>query len=82
MWASYASDQFVGAAATWLESYLPQNQRLVWSDFVAAVQVRFCRNQHQILVRRLLHITQETMVEDYVTRFSQLMDQITAYELT
>jgi hypothetical protein len=38
-------------------------------------------NQHQILVRRLLHITQTTTVEDYVYRFSHLMDQMTAYKV-
>lgn len=80
MWASYASDHFVGAAATWLESYLQQHHRPVWSEFVAAVLARFSRNQHQILVRRLIHITQTTTVEDYVARFSELMDQIDAYD--
>jgi hypothetical protein len=45
------------------------------------VLTRFGRNQHQILVRRLLHITQTTTVEDYVRRFFQLMDQIAAYEV-
>uniref|UniRef100_A0ACD5WWR9 Uncharacterized protein n=1 Tax=Avena sativa TaxID=4498 RepID=A0ACD5WWR9_AVESA len=79
-WASYASDHFVGAAATWLESYLQQHQRPLWTEFVAAVLARFSRNQHQILVRRLIHIKQITTVEDYVSHFSELMDQIAAYE--
>jgi hypothetical protein len=82
MWACYASDQFVGPAATWLESYLQQHPRSTWSEFVDAVQTRFSRNQHQILVRQLLHIRQETPVEDYVARFSALMDQIAVYEPT
>jgi len=80
MWASYASDHFVGAAATWLESHLQEHPRPVWSEFVAAILARFCRNQHQVLVRRLIHITQTTSVEDYVSRFSTLMDQIAVYE--
>ena len=40
----------------------------------------FLTNQHQILVRRLFHISQTTSVEDYIQRFSELVDQITAYE--
>jgi hypothetical protein len=31
-------------------------------------------------VRRLIHISQTTIVEDYVAQFSALMDQIAAYE--
>jgi hypothetical protein len=80
-WISTASDQFVGAAATWLESFLHQHHQPSWSDLVAAVMTRFCRNQHPVLVRRLIHISQTSSVEDYVTRFAELMDQITAYEV-
>uniref|UniRef100_A0ACD5VZF2 Uncharacterized protein n=1 Tax=Avena sativa TaxID=4498 RepID=A0ACD5VZF2_AVESA len=80
MWATYASEQFIGAAATWLESYLQLHRRPNWSNFVAAVMARFSRNQHQILARRLIHITQDSTVEDYVSRFSALMDHIAAYE--
>jgi hypothetical protein len=81
LWVSSASDQFVGAAATWLESYLHQHRQSVWTDFVAAVLARFFRNQYAIVVRRLIHIGKITTVEDYVSRFSALMDQISAYEL-
>ena len=41
---------------------------------------RFGRNQHQILVWCMFHITQETNVEDYVHQFAKLVDQIAAYE--
>jgi hypothetical protein len=80
LWASYSSGQFTGAAATWLESFLQQHPSATWAEFSSAVLNRFSRNQHQILVRRLFHISQETTVEDYVDRFSDLMDQIAAYE--
>jgi hypothetical protein len=42
---------------------------------------RFCHNQHVILARRLIHISQTTTVVDYVSQFSALMDRIAAYEL-
>jgi hypothetical protein len=76
----YASSLFIGAAAVWLESYLPKSPHATWAEFTLAVQTRFCRNQHQILVRRMFHICQTTTVEDYVRRFVELLDQITAFE--
>uniref|UniRef100_A0ACD5WIN7 Uncharacterized protein n=1 Tax=Avena sativa TaxID=4498 RepID=A0ACD5WIN7_AVESA len=78
--ASYASSLFVGDAATWLESFLPKSPHPTWIEFSSAVQTRFCRNQHQILVRRMFHICQTTTVQDYVERFTQLLDQISAFE--
>lgn len=48
---SAASSLFVGAAATWLESYLQHDQNSRWSEFVEAVLTRFSRNQHTILAR-------------------------------
>jgi hypothetical protein len=40
---------------------------------------RFGRDQHQILIRRMFHIHQESTVLDYVERFSALIDQLKAY---
>lgn len=77
---SYGSSQFTGAAATWLESFLTKTSQAEWADFVQAVQARFMRNQHQVLLRRLYHISQTCTVEDYVQRFSDLVDQISAYD--
>jgi hypothetical protein len=81
LWVSYASSLFIGDAATWLEAYLHQNPRPPWTKFVAAVITHFGRNQHQVLVCRMFHISQTSTVADYVHRFAQLMDQIAAYEL-
>jgi hypothetical protein len=38
------------------------------------------RNQHQVLLRCLYRISQTDSVEDYVHRFSDLVDQISAYD--
>jgi hypothetical protein len=57
LWVSYASSLFIHNAATWLEAYLHQNPWPPWSEFVAVVMTRFGRNQHQILVLRLFHIS-------------------------
>jgi hypothetical protein len=66
LWPSYASSLFVADAATWLEAYLHQTPQPTWSGFVAAVLTHFGRNQHQVLVRRLFHISQTSTVADYV----------------
>lgn len=80
LWVSYASSLFIGDAANWLKSYLQQTSKPIWADFAAAVMTRFSRNQHQILLRRLFHISQTTTVEDYVRCFAQLVDHIASYE--
>lgn len=38
------------------------------------------RNQHQLLLRRLFRISQTSTVEEYVQSFSDLVDQISAYD--
>jgi hypothetical protein len=79
-WISYASSQFVGAAATWLEAFLTKCPQATWAEFVQAVQARFMRNQYQVLLRRLYRISQTSTVEEYVQQFSDPVDQISAYE--
>ena len=74
-WVSYLTLQFAGAAATWLEAFLSKKPSASWEEFVQAVQGRFLRNQHQVLLRRLLHLTQMGSVEEYVKQFSELVDQ-------
>lgn len=79
LWITYSTNQFTGVATTWLEAYPNKFPKSTWSEFVKAVQARFMRNQHQILLRRLYHIQQTGSVEDYVQRFSDLIDIISAY---
>ena len=40
----------------------------------------FGKNHHELLIRHLFHIKQLTTVADYIERFSELVDQLTAYE--
>jgi len=41
---------------------------------------RFGRNEHESPLRQLFHIKQTTSVVDYVDRFTQLVDQLVAYD--
>jgi len=43
------------------------------------VRDRFDRDQHELLVCKLLHIRHTTTVFDYVARFTSLTDQLIAY---
>ncbi|XP_073360196.1 uncharacterized protein [Aegilops tauschii subsp. strangulata] len=79
-WLSLVTAQFEGAAARWLESIQRRMPNSSWSELCEALQNRFGRNQHQTLLRRLFRIAQTTIVEDYVERFAELCDQLTAYE--
>ena len=54
--------------------------RTSWTEFAVAVVHRFGRNQHQSLVRKLYRLKQIGTVENYIMQFSELMDQLVAYE--
>lgn len=57
LWISYATAQFEGAAARWLESVKRRALRVTWAEFCELLQNRFGSNQHQALIRCLFHIT-------------------------
>jgi hypothetical protein len=43
------------------------------------IRDRFGKNQHELLIRQLFHIRQNSTVTEYVERFFQLIDQLHAY---
>nr|XP_020161515.1 uncharacterized protein LOC109746825 [Aegilops tauschii subsp. strangulata] len=79
-WISLATSQFEGAVARWLESVQRKSPNISWSEFCCSLQSRFDRNQHQTLLRQLFRIAQTSTVADYVDRFADLYDQLSAYE--
>ena len=72
--------QFEGSATHWLSSVQQKFIRSSWDEFCAAVLACFGRNQHQTLVRKMYRLRQTWFVEEYINQFSELMDQLTAYE--
>jgi len=50
-----------------------------WEQFCEMVSERFDRDQHELLLRKLYSIKQTSSVTDYVTTFTTLVDQLTAY---
>jgi hypothetical protein len=81
MWITIATMQFDGAAARWLQSIQHKLPHTPWEEFCSWTVTRFGRNQHQTLLRQLYHIHQSSSVVDYVDRFAELIDQLTAYEI-
>ncbi|CAO2169428.1 unnamed protein product [Urochloa humidicola] len=79
-WVKLSSMHLTEAAARWLQSVESKVKTSSWSEFGKMVLERFGRDQHEILVRQLLHIKQSSSVKDYIDRFSALIDQLAAYE--
>jgi hypothetical protein len=82
MWTQYASARFDGAAARWLEAARRRIPRATWAEFCQHLHTRFGRNQHCSLARRMIQIAQTSSVTEYVERFCELYDQLTAYEVS
>ena len=79
-WISLATALFEGTAARWLESVRRRVPNISWDEFCRLLQSRFGRNLHQTILRKFFNIQQTGTVEDYVDRFSELFDQLSAYE--
>jgi hypothetical protein len=70
------------AAGRWLQSVEPHLPSLLWVQFCHLVQDRFGREQHELVIRKLFHIRQTSTVQDYIDRFSELVDLLVTYEHT
>lgn len=46
---------------------------------VTFLHQRFSRDQHELLIRQLYHIKQLSTVQDYIERFTELVEQLKAY---
>lgn len=74
--------QFTGPAKRWVQSITAKLKTMKWPEFCHALHTRFDRDQHELLLRQLNRIRQTSFVQDYVDRFSELVDQLTAYDST
>lgn len=79
MWVSIASMYLEGLAACWYESIDNTPATASWTAFCQALHIRFDRDQHESLIRQMFQIKQTTTVQDYVDRFTKLLDQLKAY---
>jgi len=51
-----------------------------WKEFCSLLLERFGTDEHDTLIRKLLHIQQTGTVTEYITKFTKLIDQLTAFE--
>lgn len=79
MWIQVATMPFDDAAARWFQSVEHRLKYASWSEFSKALLDRFGRDQMELLIRQLFHMRQTSSVSEYVDRFAQLIDQLTAY---
>lgn len=57
-----------------------QLDHMSWEHFCALITKIFAKNQHQMLLRQLFHIRQSSSMSVYIDEFSQLVDQLNAYQ--
>jgi hypothetical protein len=51
-----------------------------WEEFCSLIHYRFGRDQHEALICQMFHIRQSGSVAEFVQQFSELVDQLAAYE--
>lgn len=52
---------------------------VTWEKFCQWLHDRFDRDQHELLIRQLFNVRQQTTVSAYIATFSELVDQLTTY---
>jgi hypothetical protein len=70
---------FTGAAKRWLQSIEPLLATSDWKTFCSMIHERFSRDQHELLLRQLFNVRQTGSVSEYVDKFTELIDQLKAY---
>lgn len=79
IWIKVATMHFSGRAARCVQSLECKLVNLTWHEFCVLLKDRFGQDQHEHLIRQMLHIKQTGTVVQYVEEFSQLVDQLNAY---
>jgi hypothetical protein len=72
--------QFLGPTKRWIQSVTDELKTMKWSQSCQALHTRFDCDQHEFLLRKMNRICQTSSVQDYVDRFSELVDQLKAYD--
>jgi hypothetical protein len=67
-------------ASRWLHSVNRRDLTATWKELCTWIHERFGQDQHELLIRQLFHIKQSSSVQDYIDRFSELVEQLLAYD--
>jgi hypothetical protein len=79
-WVRMATMHFGGAAVYWVEAMESRIREMNWEELGSALNTRFGRDQHNMLIRHFYHVHQVGSVADYIENFDQLMHQLLAHE--
>jgi hypothetical protein len=79
LWISVSEMHFDGAASLWYQSIESKVVDYSWPDFCALLLDRFDRDQHELLICQLFHVHQTSTVSEYLSCFTQLVDQLKVY---
>lgn len=74
LWVRVATIYFMGRAASWLRSSKAHLQFEDWEIFCGAVDKKFDRDQHSLLIRQTEQLKQTGSVEEYYEKFDDLMN--------
>ena len=62
-----------------LQSVEEQVRSGSWEQFTELVMNRFGKDQHELLIRQLFHVHQTGAVQEYIDKYTGLVDQLLAY---
>lgn len=79
LWISVVEMHMDGPTGRWFQSVESKLRSSSWLEFCRLLHDRFDRDQKELLIRELFHIRQTTIVPDYITRFTELIDQLSSY---
>jgi hypothetical protein len=78
-WIKVSTMHLSRAAACWLQSVEEQVRARDWEQFTQLVMNRFGKDQHELLICQLFHIFQSGSVQEYIDKYTGLVDQLLAY---
>jgi hypothetical protein len=81
-WVKITTMHMSAVAANWLQSVEDDVRKGSWDQFCHMIMERFGKDQHALLIRQLFHIHQTHTVQDYIDKFTGLVEQLVAYSRT
>ncbi|CAN6212014.1 unnamed protein product [Urochloa humidicola] len=79
LWVPFATMNFKGNAALWLQTYEAQHSVESWPELCVAVEQKFGRELYQNYMRDMLNIKQTSDVLDYANRFDQARHRVLSH---
>jgi hypothetical protein len=79
IWVKVVSMHFKGPTTRWLQYVDHCIHTVNWSELCSWIHDCFGHDQHEILIRHLYCMKQLGSMQEYINKFSELIDQLNAY---